>query len=243
MYGFAWARAAGDLPAEAQARAAEFQANDDGLLVWVGAGRDWRRGEADTLWGRTATIGTVVYGWGQPIRLVDADGNGAVVKIGDGNPDFRFGVSNSVTWRALSLYALVDVQRGGHAYNQTRQRMYQWGRSADVDQAGKPQETKKPVEYFVNLYAANSPSDWFVEDAGYVKLREVAASYRLPSAAIAPLGRFGVTQLQLSLVGRNLLTLTDYTGYDPEVGNTLTRLDSYDYPRYRTFTGTVQVTF
>ena len=47
----------------------------------------------------------------------------------------------------------------------------------------------------------------------------------------------------MSLIGRNLFTSTDYRGYDPEVGNTLVRLDSFDYPRYRTVTGSVEITF
>ena len=47
----------------------------------------------------------------------------------------------------------------------------------------------------------------------------------------------------LSLIGRNLFTWTDYKGYDPEVGSTLSRLDSFDYPRYRTFTGAIELTF
>jgi hypothetical protein len=52
--------------------------------------------------------------------------------------------------------------------------MYQWAKSADVDQTGKPQELKKPIEYYVALYAANDPTDYFVEDASFVKLREVS---------------------------------------------------------------------
>ena len=49
--------------------------------------------------------------------------------------------------------------------------------------------------------------------------------------------------MRLSLIGRNLLTFTDYKGYDPEVGNSIVRLDAFDYPRYRTFTGSVEITF
>jgi TonB-linked SusC/RagA family outer membrane protein len=245
MYGFQFVRSAADLPAAAQSRAAEFQPNDEGLLVWVGPGNRYTEGETKTLWGTTTTIGTANYGWGMPITLRDAGGNAAVVRIGDGTPDFHFGVSNNVSWRNLSLYGLVDVQAGGQVYNQTNQRMYQYGRSADVDQTGKPQELKKPVEYYVNLYAANDPTDYFVEDAGFVKLRELSLRYRLGARALGPLSRLGANGVTLGLAGRNLLTLTKYKGYDPEVGERggLVRLDSFVYPRYRTITGTVQVEF
>ena len=60
---------------------------------------------------------------------------------------------------------------------------------------------------------------------------------------LARLPSLGVTGMRVSLVGRNLLTFTDYKGYDPEVGGVITRLDSFDYPRFRTFTGSVEITF
>lgn len=247
MYGFRFIRSPDELPAGAQARASEFQPNSDGLLVWVGPGNDPTQGETSQLWGKSATIGTANYKWGMPITLRDASGSASVVKIGDGNPDFHFGVSNNVTWHDLSFYALVDAQRGGNVYNQTNQRMYQWGRSADVDQAGKPQELKKPVEYYAELYAANDPTDYFVEPGGYVKLREMSVRYRLGSRLLGPLTRFGARGVTLGIVGRNLLTFTDYKGYDPEVSDsdfpTTIKLDSFGYPRYRTFTGSIQIEF
>ena len=243
MYGFRFLGDASELPADVGARASEFQRNDEGLLVWVGPNNAFTEGETKRLWGTSTTIGTTNYGWGMPITLRDSTGSAAVTRIGDGNPDFHFGVSNNVTWRDFSVFALVDAQVGGQAYNQTRQRMYQWGRHADVDQVGKPQERKKPVDYYVNLYAANDPTSYFVEDVGFVKLREVSLAYRVPTAWLARLGNVGVEGMRFSLIGRNLLTFTDYKGYDPEVGDALTRLDSFDYPRYRTITGSVEITF
>ncbi|WP_291273447.1 SusC/RagA family TonB-linked outer membrane protein [Gemmatimonas sp.] len=243
MYGFRFMRGAGELPASVGARANEFQVNDEGLLVWVGAGNSFTEGETKRLWGTSATIGNGVYRWGQPITALDSVGNAAVVKIGDGNPDFRLGWSNTIGWRGVQLFMLWDAQVGGDAYNQTRQRMYQWGRHTDVDQAGKPQELKKTTDYYVALYAANSPTDWFVEDASFVKLRELSLKYRLPRTFASALARLGAEQASVSLIGRNMLTFTRYKGYDPEVGSVLNRLDSFDYPRYRTITGSVEIIF
>jgi hypothetical protein len=142
------------------------------------------------------------------------------------------------------VFTLIDAAVGGQAYNQTNQRMYQWAKSRDVDQVGKAQELKKPIEYYVALYAANNPTDYFVEDAGYVKLRELSVKYRFGQRMINLISPFGARGASVSLIGRNLLTSTKYKGYDPEVGaNTLTRLDSFDYPRYRTFTGSFEITF
>jgi TonB-linked SusC/RagA family outer membrane protein len=249
MYGFSFLKGVQGLPADAQARANEFDVNDEGLLVWVGLDangqpRRFTQGEVATGgWGTTSTIGNSSYGWGMPIKLVDSTGSDAVGHIGDGNPKFKWGISNSVAWNNFDVFALVDAAVGGDAYNQTNQRMYQWAKSADVDQTGKPQELKKPIEYYVALYSANSPTDYFVEDAGYVKLREVSLRYRVTGRPLSWLSRFGATGASISLIGRNLFTFTDYKGYDPEVGGTLVRIDSFDYPRYRTFTGSIEFIF
>jgi TonB-linked SusC/RagA family outer membrane protein len=254
MYGFRFIRSIAELPVAAQARSNEFAVNDEGLLVYVGYDSvstpgfrqpyKYTEGETKRRWGTPPiTIGAASYGFGMPIVLKDSTGSNAVVRIGDGNPDFHWGLSNNVSWRGLAFYALVDAQVGGQNYNQTRQRMYQWGRSGDVDQNGKPQELKKPVDYYAQLYAGNDPTDYFVEDASYVKVREMSVSYQLSGRLLSGISRFGARGATISLIGRNLLTFSDYSGYDPEVGNTLVRLDSFDYPRYRTFSGSLQVVF
>lgn len=243
MHGFRFLKGASELPADAASRATEFQTNDDGILVWVGPNNTFMEGETKKLWGTGTTIGTTNYGWGMPIIQRDANGSSTVVKIGEGNPKFHYGITNNVSWGDFTVYALVDAAVGGNAYNQTNQRMYQYGRSSDVDQAGKPQELKKIVDYYVNLYSANDPTDYFVEDAGFVKLREMSVRYRLPERYTGALSRLGATGASLSFIGRNILTFTKYKGYDPEVGNATQRLDSFDYPRYRTFTGSFEITF
>ena len=149
-----------------------------------------------------------------------------------------------MNWRNFELVTLIDAAVGGDAYNQTNQRMYQWAKSKDVDQTGKKQELKKPIEYYIALYSAADPTDYFVEDAGFVKLREMAFRYRLSGKMLGYLQPFGARGVTLSVIGRNLYTITNYKGYDPEVGtNALTRIDSFDYPRFRTITGSIEITF
>jgi TonB-linked SusC/RagA family outer membrane protein len=247
MYGFSFLKDASQLPAGAQAQAGEFQRNDEGILVWTGAGNSYTDGETKKLWGKTAVIGGTTYNWGMPITLKDETGAAKVVHIGDGMPDFHFGVSNNVSWKDFSFYGLVDVQHGGQVYNQTMQRMFQYGRSGAVDQAGKPQELKKTVDYYVALYSAADPTDYFVQPGGYVKLRELSVRYNLGSKFLGAINRTGARNITLGLVGRNLLTWTRYKGYDPEVSDSdfpsTIKLDSFGYPRYRTITGSVQIEF
>jgi TonB-linked SusC/RagA family outer membrane protein len=250
MYGFQFLKDTAFLPADVKASANQFVRNDEGLLVWVGLDasgnpRKYTEGEVATGgWGTTATIGTSSFSWGMPILRRDATGSAAVLKMGNGLPDFKWGIASTMNWRNLELVTLIDANVGGDAYNQTNQRMYQWQKSRDVDQTGRPQELKKPVEYYIALYSANDPTDYFVEDASFVKLREMALRYRVSGKLLGYLQPMGARGVVLSVIGRNLLTFTNYKGYDPEVGvNALTRIDSFDYPRFRTLTGSVEITF
>ena len=241
MYGYQYLHSAEFLPASAKGFESHFQVNDDGLLVAVGEGKSYR----DGLWGTTVNVNGVNYPWGRRIIRQDSTGQPAVVKIGSGNPDFHWGVTNRVEWRGIQLYGLVDAQVGGDIYNQTNQRMYQYYRSSDVDQVGKPAALKKPLEYYADLYNGNIIADWFVEDGSYVKLREVSARYQIPRSFMERLPISRAMGVSLSLIGRNLVTWTKYSGYDPEVGTVTNRLDSYDggYPQSRTFTGVLQLQF
>jgi hypothetical protein len=179
-----------------------------------------------------------------PVLRREANGSAAVLKMGNGLPDFKWGFASTMNWRNVELVTLIDASVGGDAYNQTNQRMYQWAKSKDVDQTGKKQELKKPIEYYIALYSANDPTDYFVEDAGFVKLREVSLRYRLTGKMLGYFQPVGVRGVSLALIGRNLYTITNYKGYDPEVGtNALTRIDSFDYPRFRTLTGSIEITF
>jgi hypothetical protein len=113
----------------------------------------------------------------------------------------------------------------------------------DQNQAGRPEELKKTNEYYNRLYNTNNVDSYFIESAEYLKLREVAVRYRMTPTSTPLLRRVGIQALSLGLVGRNLLTFTGYTGYDPEVGTPLNRFDDFVYPQYRTITGSIEIEF
>src|SRR5690606_37911855 len=113
---------------------------------------------------------------------------------------------------------------------------------------GKPEDLKKPVQYWTTLYNGASASTYFVEDGSYLKLRVVQATYRLPPSQLASLGlsRLGITSMQIGLIGRDLFTITDFRGFDPEQGLAVTgaaQVAGSAYPPSRTFTAEVQLTF
>ncbi len=237
MYGTRFLRGTGELPAGVPAN--QFQVNDDGLLVWVGEGGNWRNHQ----WGTSASMEGRTYGWGLPILELDENGNSAIRRIGNSNPDANLGFSWNARWRNLSVFGLMNAQVGGDIYNRTNQRMYQYFRSGDTDQAGRPQELKKTTDYYTVLYAANLINEWYVEDASYLKLRELTVRYRFPDVGSGMLARTRMNDLTLFMVGRNLLTFTDYKGYDPEAGTPLQRIDDFIYPQFRTVTAGVEIRF
>ena len=104
---------------------------------------------------------------------------------------------------------------------------------AEVDQSGKKEGKKKPTAYYPVLYNVRSPNSHFVEDGTYMKLQELSLRYNFSLK--------GLNRITVGVIGRNLLTWTDYSGYDPEVGTgggqggsaVLTRVDGYQYPNFR----------
>jgi hypothetical protein len=97
------------------------------------------------------------------------------------------------------------------------------------------------------LYNALVASDYFVEDGSFLKLRELSLGYTLSPSMISKMRMGGrASSVKLALVGRNLLTFTKYTGFDPDVtsGSDFNfRIDGFRYPAFRTITGQVEIVF
>jgi hypothetical protein len=89
------------------------------------------------------------------------------------------------------------------------------------------------------------PSSWFVEDGSYIRLKDVSLSYNFRGAL---LNRWGISRLQPYFTARNLLTLTKYTGMDPEVNQWTDRgavqgIDWGTYPHSKAFVFGINVEF
>ena len=225
IYGTKWIRTFAELkenPANAAAVEANYTVNPLGYLV------------------RTAAPGAL-------IAYVNAAGENQHA-IGNSNPDFNWGFSNNLRWRNFGLYALFDGQRGGDIYNFTKQWMFQDLRHGDMDMRGKPDAEKVPFAIFTqSLYAGLNSSDYFVEDASFVKLRELSVSYNVGDRLLGSTGLNRIVRgAKVALIGRNLYTWTNYSGFDPDVvagGDFNFRVDGFRYPTFRTITGQVELTF
>ena len=177
----------------------------------------------------------------RPLKYFDESG-ASLRPIGDVNPDFNLGFNSILRWKGLSLNSVLTWQKGGDIYNYTRQWPFNELRDADFDQRNVAAESRKPQGFFQAFYNNFDPNTRFVEDGGYVRLKELAFNYQLPKAVtrFAKLSTF--ESARLGIVGRNLWTSTKYSGYDPDVsgpggGNPFAyKVDYFTYPAYRTFT-------
>jgi len=234
----------------------QFVLNDEGLLVWVGAGNNWNEGFSKDLWFTSTDIitgsgddeSTTTYNWGRPIKAWGTDYKDEqthFLPMGTSVPDFNVSWGNTLRWKNLTLYTLLDAEIGADVYNQTRGYSYRDEAAADQDQFGKPEGNIKPRVYYQDLYNTNAASSWFVEDGTFLKVREAALRYTFDADMVRGWfnGGLGLEGLSVNIIGRNLLTITDYTGYDPEAGGILSRQDNFGYPNFRTISFSVETIF
>jgi len=158
--------------------------------------------------------------------------------LGDPNPKFNMTFINNFTvYKNLSISTQLDWVYGNKIYNQTRQWLYRDYISGDFDVPVTINGDTKPwVNYYNSLYNTNQPSSHFVEDGSFLRLRDLTINYNLTRVLKLPY----VNNAVLSVSGRNLFTITDYTGMDPEAGaalnNPLRRgLDLFTFPNFRTY--------
>ena len=256
MYGNLFITDPSELPTGADA--SQFDLNDDGYLVPVGSGNNYMSGAGadgtvgtdDDLWGTRVEIGGVNYRWGIPVKYYDEAEETAIVRIADAVPDFNLGVNTTLNYKGISLYMLWGAQVGGDVYNFTKQWSYRDGRAADQDQGGKAEGMKKSITYYEVLYDATARNSHFVEDATYIKLRELSVGYTFNRRQLQGVFGNALHSIGISVIARNLLTFTDYTGFDPEVGSTagfgdatLGRVDNFNYPPYRTYRAKLEIQF
>jgi TonB-linked SusC/RagA family outer membrane protein len=176
------------------------------------------------------------------IRFKDINGDGAVTDadrtfIGNPNPDFTYGVTNTVTWKGFDLNLFLQGSQGNDIYNLNRfytegglysngnsstRVLGRWtgpGTSTDVPRAvaGDPNQNLRVSSYFL-------------EDGSYMRIKLLTLGYTLPAGMLNYVG--GKT-LRVYVTAQNLLTLTKYSGFDPEVGPT--GVDRGIYPQSRVF--------
>lgn len=166
--------------------------------------------------------------------------------IGDPTPDFTYGFSNTFSFRRFELSGLLQGSKGGKILNVNRIRTEAQPRSnilrarwedawTPTNQDGKyPKVGENPNQVGPNNFTSN-----LLESGSYLRLRTITLSYG------APAWLFGA---RLYVTGNNLITWTDYTGFDPDVsgqsvGNTNRGIDIGAYPLSRTIIAGLNINY
>src|SRR6185437_4857967 len=187
-------------------------------------------------------------GWGMPIVLRDSSGGATTNLLGNALPNFRLSTTQTFNYKRVFVYGLFDGSFGRKVFDEGRQWAYGDLMLSATDQVGQSVRDGKPLGYYWRtgpqeksgvggLYDVLGPNNNSVEDASFIKLREVNVSYN-----VGPVGHYG--DWTVSFIGRNLKTWTKYKGFDPEVGRSggtsgsaiVNALDYFNFPPLRTFT-------
>jgi len=171
--------------------------------------------------------------------------------IGNALPDFTYGMTNNISYKNFSLNLFIQGSYGNHIYNasridtegmldtknQTTRVLDRWmrpGMETEIPKASTEGDTQNVLT-----------SSRFVEDGSYIRLKNVTLSYNFKKEWIEKLL---MENVNLYATATNLLTLTNYNGYDPEVNSggtsgTILGIDYGTYPQSKSFIFGLNITF
>jgi len=177
--------------------------------------------------------------------LADEDGKLKMDYIGDPFPDFSAGLNINLKYKNFGLIAFFYGVYGNEIFNATKFYTHNSSVRYNVSNDLKDRwllegDTDDPDLARLNLNDANNSkrSDRYIEDGSYLRLKTLQLEYTLPEKLF---NNIDLSALKVFVGGENLFTLTNYTGYDPEVGigynnNPLDRgIDRARYPSPRVF--------
>ncbi|HEX5725855.1 MAG TPA: TonB-dependent receptor, partial [Longimicrobiaceae bacterium] len=172
----------------------------------------------------SAALGQFFIEEGESATQIIGPNAGVLEVLGDATPDFKMGFFNEFRFGPLSLYGLVDWQEGGNIINLTTLLYDANGVSEDYELPAGVTTPRAIPDCNPNCSGLERISGFgtyqqqYIEDASFVKLRELALSYALPQQVVGRLWN-RVQDARITLSGRNLVTWSDYRGLDPEVSN------------------------
>ena len=153
-------------------------------------------------------------------QIVGNNVDGDLVQLGNAEPDFQMSLSNNLNYKDFSLSFLWHWKKGGDNVNLTKLLSDFGGTSADYDDfTVDPNGQIKNGDYRINngIFAGNATP--FVEDASYLRLREIGLYYSVPSSTLNQWFGEAISNVKIGFSGNNLINIFDYNSYDPEVSN------------------------
>ncbi|MFZ6012061.1 MAG: SusC/RagA family TonB-linked outer membrane protein [Bacteroidota bacterium] len=229
---------------------------------------------------------TIVAKKGQPYGVItgpdykrDANGNVLLsdagrplptadyVPLGNMNPNFTLGITNTFRFKGFTLSALLDIKNGGDLVNGTRGDLIYSGRdaitkdryysatSADnvtkvfdgiIESSGEVSNIPVRLDRTYYRWLGTSITSILVEDASWVRLRDISLSYSLPAGLLSKTPFKGA---ELTIAGRNIWYKTNYSGVDPEFNsfgsgsNVTGGYDYYSLPSTKSYAATLKLKF
>ena len=190
------------------------------------------------------------------LKSRDINGDGTVNEadrciIGDPNPDFGMGLTLTANYKNWTFSTFFSGEFGFDIYNGTRKQLefmtygnLYTNRGVDVLNAWTPENTGATIPALTTVDDNNETrmSTYFVEDGSYFKCKYLKVAYKFDQSWMKTIG---LTALSLYGQVENVFTLTSYKGLDPEVPLSTygARIDNGPYPRARTFSVGLNVTF
>lgn len=184
---------------------------------------------------------------GTKVRDINNDGmisNDDQVITGNPNPDFVFGISNNLSYKGFDFNFFVSGSVGNDIYNVSRYTLENplGNRNVLAGLENRWSETNPSQEYVSGFQGGRLPiSDRFVEDGTFIRLKNLSLGYTLSNLK-------GFQKIRVYLSSNNLWTISDYSGYDPEVNsyggsNTAIGIDNLVYPVAKSYLVGLQVSF
>lgn len=191
-------------------------------------------------------------------RFVDVDGDGEIdlekdrTIVGNYMPDFTYGFGGSFGYRGLDFSVAFQGVHGNEILNLNRRYLdnmegntngttvafNRWKSPTEIGDGNTNRANRKQTGNNTRT------STWHVEDGSYLRLQNIALGYTLPAKWTR---KFYVEKLRIYVSAQNLVTWTDYSGYNPEVSNRTSALtpgeDYGTYPLAKTYMVGLNVTF
>ncbi len=186
------------------------------------------------------------------LRFIDTNGDGTInsddiANIGNPWPKHIIGLTTSINYKGVYLSAIFNTQIGHDIYR-TYERTdvtYTNYQSFWLDRWTPDNPSSELPRLTANDPNNNQrPSDFYVEDGTFLRMRNLQIGYDLPTDLI---GKLKMQEMRIYFTANNLFTLTNYKGFDPDIGTSGwildTGIDKGFYPHNQSFGGGVKVTF
>ena len=186
------------------------------------------------------------------MRYQDLNGDGKINSsdkqyIGNANPWFTFGMTNTISWKGLSLSFLITSSIGNDIYNASRIEMVGMYNGAnqitDVLRRWKVPGQITDIPKAGELDNLRASTRW-VEDGSYLKIKNITLSYDIVHPKLK---KANIARIQPYITLDNMITFTNYSGYDPEMSQytsaTSMGIDWGTYPNVKTVTFGVNIDF